>query len=355
MTTAKPRAAKKAVPTKPVADTPPQRELNVWYLGNFRPAHSTENHVARALRHNGMNVRQVQEDEHGAAQIAGWLDAGERADFVLWTRTRWGADIHEGLNAGVRRMLRLARLQSVPVVGYHLDIWWGLKRESEIASEPFFEVDLLVTADGGHERLWEQAGVRHLWMPPAISLGEAEHGQPRDEFISRLAFVGSHDGGYHREHEHRHELVRWLRQNFRRDCAFWPQPGQHAVRGKDLQDLYASVGLVVGDSCFAGTGLANYWSDRIPETLGRGGALAHPYVPGLAACFILDAGHDPHLLHWDAGDWTALGGTIEFALSHPEDMNEMGRRARLHVREHHTYERRMTQLVDALRTHGMLP
>jgi hypothetical protein len=35
----------------------------------------------------------------------------------------------------------------------------------------------------------------------------------------------------------------------------------------------------VGDCIFAGT--PNYWSDRLPETCGRGGFLLHPKVEGL--------------------------------------------------------------------------
>ena len=140
-----------------------------------------------------------------------------------------------------------------------------------------------------------------------MSAPEAVTGFPLDRYRSTIAFVGSHDGGYHQEHQHRHELVGWLRTNYRNDCRFFPEPGQHAVRGQDLQDLCASVDVVIGDSCFAGTGLPNYWSDRIPETLGRGGLLVHPYVPGLEDHFNLIRFDDPstfaggNLVVWDAG------------------------------------------------------
>lgn len=274
-----------------------------------------------------------------------------RPDFILWTRTGWDLGAEQAKFVGSQwRLLVEASKLGVPVVGYHLDIWWGLKRQHLVTEEPFFQSDLVITADGGHDPDWAREAINHLWMPPGISLGEAEVGHTRTEFRSKLAFVGSHDGGYHAEHRHRHELVDWLRRNFRRDCLFFPMPGQPAVRGRDLQDLYASVDVVVGDSCFAGTGLENYWSDRIPETLGRGGFLLHPNVPGLEKHFK----DGEHLCTWEAFDWEGLGTLIETALSSPEDRADITTTARYHVREHHTYERRVEQIVDALYERNLL-
>lgn len=361
--------------TKPKAkpapvETPVEPErlepLRVFYIGNFEPEHSTENHVARALENNGHDVWIFQEnDREGAySSVAEQLDASPA--FILWTRTGWDWDRLRpdvgaaGTNAEARRMLRLAGVAGVPVVGYHLDIWWGLQRERQIQTEPFFEVDLLVTADGGHDDRWVEEGIRHAWLPPGVSLAETEPGTASDELRSPIAFVGSHDGGYHPEHQHRRELVRWLRQSYRRDCAFWPQPGQAAVRGQALRDLYASVDVIVGDSCFAGSGLRNYWSDRIPETVGRGGLLVHPNVPGLDQHFFPATHDDPdswehgHLLTWNAYDWDALDETISWALSEPEAARRIAERGRAHVREHHSYERRMEQLVDLLYSEHLL-
>lgn len=79
---------------------------------------------------------------------------------------------------------------------------------------------------------------------------------------------------------------------------------------------------MIGDSCFAGSPKgAYYWSDRIPETLGRGGFLIHPYVDGLGRQFNLLEHDEPvtydagHLAVWDAGDWEALGDLIEWSRS----------------------------------------
>ena len=122
------------------------------------------------------------------------------------------------------------------------------------------------------------------------------------------------------------------------------------MRGQELRDLYASVDVVVGDSCFAGSGLANYWSDRIPETLGRGGFLLHPMVPGLEQHFSIG----DHLGCWNAGDWDQLGVDIEFFVKHTDRAREIATLGMLHVDQHHTYDVRMDQLVDLLLERNML-
>lgn len=345
----------------PPKKKPARPSLKVFQIGNFEPPHSTENHLRDALIARGHFVVSIQESNRELWRILGsgrWDHFGGRPDLILWTRTGWpwgtggvyGTDGPSAVHADQIRMLQGADSIGTPVVGYHLDIWWGLARQADVEVEPFFRVPLLVTADGGHPQHWIDAGVEHVWFPPGVSAREAVPGCRRENMTSPLAFVGSWQGSYHQEHQHRHQLVRFLKGNFRDRCEFYPKHGHHAVRGEALRDLYASVTLVVGDSCFAGSGLENYWSDRIPETLGRRGLLAHPNIPGLEQHFT----PGEHLLTWDAGDWDALGKRIDAALTCPNAVDEIRDAAWQHVLQHHTYDVRMDQLVDLLMERGML-
>lgn len=319
------------------------------------PPHSTENHVARAFRSQVGLVEEVQESDPTCwMKMAESLREGARPDFILWTRTNWDrSDQVEQM-----KFLLAAQRANVPVIGYHLDIWWGLARQHEVYSEPFFTVDLLITADGGHDAQWADIGANHVWFPPAVSAPEAVEGFPLDRYRSTIAFVGSHDGGYHQEHQHRHELIGWLRTNFRNSCRFFPEPGQPGIRGQDLQDLYASVDVVVGDSAFAGSGLRSYVSDRVPETIGRGGFLLHPRVPGVTdgsawgGAALWTEGET--IACWSAGDWDELGSKIDHYLSSREERREIAAAGRAHVLAHHTYEIRMQQLMELLIERGLI-
>lgn len=337
--------------------------LRVAYLGNFGPEHSTENHVARALRFNGVRVHQLQEnDPHAWAFLAEAVQGGH-FDLVLWTRTGWDWPNVAGISLEDARdlqwrMLGNAQEFGVPTVGFHLDRWFGLNREPQVVEEPFFRVALLVTADGGHDAEWEAAGVNHHWMPPGVSREECLRvGQVRSDLRAQVGFVGSWRS-YHQEWSYRRELVQWLRSTYGRPAR--PRPHverlrivEGGMRGQDLCDLYASIDVLVGDSCLVpgadGTPAARYWSDRIPETLGRGGFLIHPEVPGLREYFPEDV-----LATYPLGDLNELGARIEMWLARPEDRAARSIVAREHVLEHHTYEVRMAQLVALLAERGML-
>lgn len=308
------------------------------YIGNFGAEHSTENHVARALEHNGHTVIKLQEARAAWPGMAQQVQAAE-PDFVLWTTTYDYAK--PATFDDQRRMLATV---DVPTVAYHLDLWWGLDREHRIHESPFFRCDLVCTADGGHEDEWTAAGITHAWFPPAVSLGECELGTRRDEFRSDVVFVGSWQGSYHAESAHRHDLVAHLRR--RGDCTFWPRPGEDQRRGKDLRDLYASTGVAVGDSCMVPR-YDRYWSDRVPETMGRGGFLLHPHVEGVEDEY-------PDLVTWPAGDWAALDDLIDHYVANPDERAKVAAINRDHVLAHHTYEVRMRELVDTMRGMDLL-
>lgn len=319
--------------------------MHVAYIGNFSALHSTENHVARALEANGHIVERCQEGPAVWSSLPGRLDA--TPDFVLWTHTHGLAP--EQAHHDQAAFLARCRNAGIPTVAYHLDLWWGLDREPQVHVEPFFRCDLVCTADGGHDPQWEAIGVNHRWFPPAVSEAECAPGRPRREYRSDVAFVGSWAGGYHEESRHRYELVNWLRTTYGETCRFWPKPARHAVRGADLRDLYASVKVAVGDSCLVPR-LSRYWSDRVPETVGRGALLLHPDVEGLTEQFK----PGEHLDTWRAGDWDALRTLIDGYLADDDRRAAVAAAGRAHVLEHHTYEVRMRQLVDALTSDGLL-
>lgn len=320
------------------------------YVGNFEPAHSTETHVARAFESNGHEVVRLQE------QAFGWDPARvpTGAAFVLWTHTHGLAP--ERTHGRQDRFLGALRASGVPTVSFHLDRYWDLYREAQIhgpGQEPFFRTDLMASADGGNQDRWAAAGIDHVWMPPAVSEPECEPGTYRPALASDIAFVGSHLPGYHPESTHRRLLIDWLRDIYGDRCRFWPPAGQPAVRNEQLRDLYASTRVLVGDSCFSGDPRGHsYFSDRIPETIGRGGFLIHPHTPGVTDGTLYTAGE--HLSCWEAGDWGDLAGAIEMALAYDEERHRIAKAGREHVLATATYEVRMRELVALLAERGLI-
>lgn len=323
--------------------TAPARPIRVAYLGNFGPPHSTENHVFAALQNVGCYVNTYQENDPERWRVL--IEQTGAYDLILWTRTGWDPPIPHDVQEA---MLCAARSCDVPTVGFHLDRWWGLGRQDQVHDEPFFRSWLVVTADGGHDADWEAAGVNHHWMPPGVSLAECLR-DPRPRHAPELdraqvAFVGS-TTSYHDEWlGHRRDLIGALAARFGRAFRVW----ERGVRGADLVDLYRTVPVIVGDSCLAG-GATRYWSDRIPETLGRGGALIHPWVEGLDEHYTAE-----HLVTVPVGDYDLMVRAVEHLLRHPDERQRMAAAGRRHTVMHHTYERRMQQLLTLLTERGAL-
>lgn len=326
-------------------DTPtPTRPLTIAYVGNYRAPWCTEVHVSATLEALGHTVHRLQEDDLHAGTCGpdglGWLELPNHvdalgADLLLWTRT-W-ANPHPD---DQRMALQVLAERDVPTVAYHLDLYLGTLREHQIEDEPWWGSAHLFTPDQRLDTDPRTTG-RHHWLPPAVYAPEARLVAAQLAYRADVAFVGSVTT-YHPEWIHRRELVAHLQRRYGNTFRRYPR-GRQPVRGEQLNTVYASTKVAVGDSYGAGT-IPGYWSDRIPETLGRGGVLVHPDVPGLTECFT----PGEHLATWPLGDWGAMHQAIEGLLADAKGREGMRAAGMRHVQTHHTYLTRMAQLLGYL-------
>lgn len=300
--------------------------MKVAFLGNFRFPFTTETHIANTLEEMGHEVTRRQEDEFD------WTPP--EADLVMWQRT-WGLD-----EEAQTRMLKQLERNNIPTVAIHLDRYWDLDREHQIHDLPWWRCRWVFSADGGNQERFKAAGVNHHWLRPAIYEAECRRGTKSSQYTKDVAFVGSFQH-YHDEWPWRKELIRWLDATYRQKFRIWPRG--RAVRGKQLSDLYASVKVVVGDSCFANTA-RNYWSDRPYETLGRGGFLLFPKVDGLNR----DYEDNVHLRLYEVGDFKGLKELIDYYIQADDERNEIRTRGFEHTKRFHTYRHRMAEMLDVI-------
>ena len=246
--------------------------LTVVYIGNVGPGsagHSTENDIRRAFEALGWIVdpipekqfiRDIQRPQHWEALRAQFV----AADLVLHTLT-------QGSYPAVDEVLGLwqsCRNAGVPTASIHLDRFYGLSSAKDTGPQrcdlprlhPMFRVQYCFTADGDNQEQYERDGVNHHWLPPAVCHEECYDAEADPKWAGiEVAFVGAR--GYHPEHP-RDKLVDHLAGRF--GDVYTRVAGDTewgTVRGHDLNRLYASVPVFVGDSCFAGTSI-RYTSDR---------------------------------------------------------------------------------------------
>lgn len=306
----------------------------VCQIGNLSGAapFSTELDLLHALQVNGCEVGTYDERAWSQGEIE--LPDPDGYDLLLWTHTHgWRTT-----PAGVAQVERF-RTAGVPVVGYHLDRWWGLRRQSEVYAAPYFRLlDVFYCADPQVAR-WADAGVRAIRMSPGVSDRHQLDGNVSNKWAGYdVAFVGNTTTGYHPEHTHRHDMLEQLRRRYGRRFAEIPGNGP-AIRGDELADIYATVPVIVGDSCLVG--LDAYWSDRVPETIGRGGLLVHPdthwsgeYLPG------------EHLVTFRPGDWDAMQRHIDRLLALPDSRVEIAAQGAHHVRTTHLYRHKVARVLE---------
>ena len=324
------------------------------YVGNFAVPWTTENDVRRAFEACGWDVDPLQEAEFVDAIATGRQHkvAGRmmKADMVMHTLTQ--GSLPRGDR--VLPIWQQCAARGIPTASIHLDLFYGLDsrkhtgpRRSELPrTHPMFKVAYVFTADGGHDDQWKADGVNHHWLPPAVNHIEAVDVPPIPELVGRydVGFIGSDK--YHAEWAHRPALVQWLRDTY--GDRFLHAAGgstRRTIRGMELNRVLASVPVWVGDSCLTRPDFP-YWSDRVPETWGRGGFLIHPHVDALDEHY---GEHHPGW-SWEAWDWRGLGIVIDCAI---DPVNRGATEARRRdfaafTREHDTYVQRVRTILDTI-------
>lgn len=325
--------------------------LTILYVGNFTKPWCTEVHIEAALHSLGHRVVQLQENELDWATVPTRAEA-EGAHLLCWTRT-WPAD----LDVVLPQLDRL-REMGVPSLSYHLDLFLGLDREHQVKDQPFFHTDLVVTPHDSER--WGEFGVNHLWLPPGVHGGECDRvaGNKR-RWPWDVVFVGS---GSYAPYPHpewapvRGAVIDAFKAEFGPRFGSLPRRGQ-PVRGADLQELYATVPVVLGDSCLAGAP-KGYWSDRVPETIGRGGFLIHPIVPGYIDAEGWGLPHplgfnDAHLAVYESGNPDQAVAIARAALGNDQWRRDTAETGRALVLDRDTYAHRLaTALAEVDRQFG---
>lgn len=322
--------------------------MKILYVGNFIPTHSTENDIRWTLEDMGHPVTAMQENACSWNSI---VSRGKQHDLVLFTHTPGYEPQTRSISGQLSGILELEK-SGVPTASFHLDLFVGLPRQSMIRDHWSFHTQYFFGVDGDPKsaEVYENNGVNHIWIKPGIAKKNCFWGKYDDGRCADITFVGS--APYHKEWPHRLILLSFL-SDYAKEKGFlfrkWGNP-ERTVRGPELNDIYMSSEVVVGDTlCLAGH--KNYWSDRLYETLGRGGFLIMPFVDGMEAEFE----DDHHLRYYQFGDFKSLASILDQYLldsSLMKTRNEMALNGFNKVKDHCTYHNRMEFLLDTIARKG---
>jgi len=157
-----------------------------------------------------------------------------------------------------------------------------------------------------------------------------------------VIFVGSKK--YHQEWQYRPQLINWLSDTYKNKFRHYGNGGIKSLRGSELNTLYASSKIVVGDTLCIGFKYPDYWSDRVYETMGRGGFIIHPYVSGMEKEFE----DKKHLVFYEYGNLKQLKELIDYYMEHDEERETIRKAGHELVKENYTYKNRWKHILKEL-------
>lgn len=309
--------------------------MKIAILGNFSYAHSTEQHHLQALTDLGHTVVPLQEGATTAGQL---VSQARTADLLLWVHTH-GWDTPGGITSALRELRRAG----TPTIAYHLDLWRGIGREKDLTGgHPYLSAvrDFFTVDPGMADWLNTHTSVRGHYLTAAVAHRECWTVPAPTQDLD-VVFVGSHR--YHPEWNYRATLLLKLTERYGARFHVIPGAGK-AVRGAELNRLYGRTKVVVGDTLCPGFDYPGYWSDRVYETLGRGGFLIHPRIPGMDVEFR----DGEHLVYYDYTDFDGLFARIDHYLAAPAERETIRASGHAEVHARHTYLHRWQTILETL-------
>lgn len=310
--------------------------MKIIYVGNFTQPHCTEVHIARTLENMGHQVTRVQEDPKNKRTL---ISTARGHDMFLFTRT-WS-------NLVTLDHLRQLKDMGIPTVSYHLDLYVGLQRGAGIDTDPFWRTEYVFSPDGdpASQAYFEERGINHHYLKPGVFLEECVRAEPNHdpELSGDVIFVGGGLEYNHPEWPYRHQLVQWLMDNYPTQYKKFGHP-QRTVRNAELNILYANSKIVIGDSLCLNFNHPYYWSDRVYETIGRGGFIIHPFIEGMQEEFT----DGENIAFYKFNDWDGLRRQIDYYLSNDAERNRIRDNGFEFVKNHATYNNRLEEVLSVV-------
>jgi hypothetical protein len=306
----------------------------IAFLGNFKFTFSSETHHVKSLKSLGHQVTCLQENKNTSEDV---LRAALNSDLFVWVHTH-GWQTPGSLS--MEEVLSRLKERGIPTMTYHLDLWLGLKRQEDLDKDPiyknighFFTVDKQM-ADWFNKN----TGVVGHYLPAGVYDKECVYvARPKRHDV---VFVGSK--GYHPEWPYRPKLINWLGDTYPGRFKHYGGDGLGSIRGDKLNVLYASTKVVVGDTLCPDFKYASYWSDRVYETLGRGGFIIHPYIDGMEKEFT----DKEHLVFYEYNNFEQLKSLVDYYLENDEERERIRLAGHRLVKNNYTYKHRWKTILE---------
>lgn len=306
------------MPFVPISIAITPKRMKISFIGKFARLHDEE-YIARSLESLGHEVQRLSEGLI-LMQYKG-LIREFNPDFVLFTKL---------CIAEPAKLLEFLKMEKIKTVSWTFDLYWDYPREERIPRVWGFKADKVFTTDGGHDEKWQKIGIDHQTVRQGIYKPEC---YLVDTIIPKgIAFVGS-ENPYHPS---RQKMMEFLKGNYQA-FKWYGRSNTNELRGTALNRLFARTQIIVGDSVYS----PQYWSNRVVETLGRGGFLIHQDVEGLSEEF-------PYLVTYKKDDLDDFKSKVNYYIKNEAERWRIVRKNFDWVKENYTMDKKCAELISKI-------
>ena len=301
----------------------------IAFIGKFKRIHDEEG-KARSLEYLGHTVYRFDEDTFNKVKENSLETLlSTTPDIVIFTKLRV---------PNAENIIEQCRKRGITTVSWMPDLYFGLERQAHIEQAyPMFRADYVLSPDGGNDKNFKKYDVNHHCVRQGIDYWSTSC-EKREKNIDIL-FVGT-CGKNHGEP--RREMLHFLQDTYKDRFVWIGKSGPEEMRGENLSKIIQSSKIVIGTCVLSDF----YWSNRVYETMGRGGFLLHPMIPGLNE----EIQDGKHFCSFEYGNMEDLKNKIDFYLS-PEN-EENREKIRIngfeYVKKNHSLINRAKQVMEIL-------
>ncbi len=301
------------------------KQIKILQIGSFKNLWDEEG-IAKSFEKLGHKVIRVPEESFRVADASKVLEL-ENPDFVLIAKFKAEMELDKAL------FFKKCRSMKIPIITWVWDLYFGLRREFTLQRDWMFRSDLVLTPDGGNQKKFEELGINHRVLRQAIYDEYCYEGEFQEKYDYDIVFVGCSNMQW----SYSEQLGAFLQKEYGDRFKWFGRFDTHEIRGDDLNNLYKSAKIIIGDSVYS----PYYWSNRLYETLGRGGFTIFPKIDGLES----DYEAYKHYIPYRMGDWKGLKEKINYFLCHENERERIKKEALKHTKENHTLLQRCQELL----------
>jgi len=288
----------------------------IGLIGKFNNLHDEE-YIARSfemLGHRVIRIEQTQGEDYIHRKIV-----LTQPNILIFTKWNYGAVGFDAIKRG--------REWGMKTVCWLFDLYWNYEREYRITKDSYFKADYVFTTDGGNDDKWKAMKINHHCVRQGIYEPECKILQLEDP--QGIAFIGSENPFF----TERTEMIRRVEKNYP-NFRWYGKNNTNAVRGMDLNKIFSRIKIIIGDSVPS----PQYWSNRVVETLGRGGFLIHRNVEGIKEEY-------PNLVTYD-GTFEDLKKKIDYYLEHEDERLSIIKKNHALVKSKYTMDKKCKELLN---------